>query len=488
MIKKSAVIYARFSSDKQNETSIEAQERACREYAKAHNLIVTNVYVDEAVSGKTTNRASYQRMMRDLKKGLYDVVLIHKYDRIARNLGDHINLQNKLSEQGVKLIAVAQDFGDGKEAKLMRGIQWILSEYYIDNLSEEVRKGMKEIALKGRHNGGVAPFGYDIVDKEYKINLVEADYVRKMFDCAFHKKGYSDLLKEMNDKGITGKRGKPFRYSGIYEILRNEKYTGTYIYSLKEEKNRSDRRKKPNAIRVEGAIPAIVSKEKWKAVQEIMDKRKQTKGTYKCSGLVYCQCGAKMFGHPSRKNGHEYLYYSCSDRCGNNVKIEIVDNAVDLFLQELKDKKLRKQITDFMVEYAKNQEKILADFETTRKEKLSEKQQELDNILANMRTGLLSDTVLKVLNEKVDSINKKIEDIKEIKPFTDYNIEVISDWLDFLVNASDDELPKLLIERIDVTNDSVTITSTLSELIKEVRNRSFKLVAGEGLEPPTFGL
>lgn len=145
-----AVIYVRFSSDKQTEDSIEAQVRACREYAAGHGLTVGEVYADEAVSGKgskTASRRAYQRLLRDAEKGLFDTILIHKYDRIARNLGEHVNLEQRLRRAGVSLIATAQDFGNTKEAKIMRALMWSLSEYYIDNLAEETKKGHRETAL-----------------------------------------------------------------------------------------------------------------------------------------------------------------------------------------------------------------------------------------------------------------------------------------------------------------------------------------------------
>lgn len=240
-----AVIYARFSSDKQTESSIEAQVRACREYAAAHSLHVMEVYADEAISGagaKTASRRAYQRLLRDASKGQFDTILIHKYDRIARNLGEHVNLEQRLNKLGVTLIATAQDFGSAKEAKTMRAITWSLSEYYLDNLSEETKKGHRETALKGLHNGGYAPFGYDVVNQQYFINKLEAGYVRKLFAAALERRGFVEIIEEMDAAGIRGKRGRPIKYPQIYEILRNEKYTGVYLYSADEEKDREKRR------------------------------------------------------------------------------------------------------------------------------------------------------------------------------------------------------------------------------------------------------
>ena len=118
-----AVIYARFSSDRQNEASINAQVRACTEYAERHDLTVTGIYADEAISGKeskTAARAQYQKMLRDAHKGLFSVILIHKYDRVARSLAEHVNLEGRLKADNIELVAVAQDFGNTSEAKIMR--------------------------------------------------------------------------------------------------------------------------------------------------------------------------------------------------------------------------------------------------------------------------------------------------------------------------------------------------------------------------------
>ena len=195
---------------------------------------------------------------------------------------------------------------------------------------DQSRKGLKETALKGLHTGGYAPFGYDVVDQRYVINELEAGYVRRIFDAAQERRGYQALIAEMAQAGITGKRGKPIRYPQIYEMLRNRKYTGEYRYSPVEEKAREARREKPNAIKIENALPTIIDKAQFAEVQKIMYGRKQTgkSADYLCSGLVYCICGAKMHGITSRRKGHEYQYYTCSQKCGiGTVRMEDVDRA-----------------------------------------------------------------------------------------------------------------------------------------------------------------
>ncbi|NLV85695.1 MAG: recombinase family protein, partial [Clostridiales bacterium] len=320
---KRAVIYARYSSDKQTESSIDAQVRACKKYADEHGLTVVEIYKDEAISGKGSSvnkRAGYQKMLRDVKKNKFDIVLIHKYDRMARSVVEHFTFAAKLEEENVELIAVAQSVGDGKEAKLMKTLYFVLSEHYLDNLSEEVKKGHKENAIKALHNGGVPPFGYDVKDKRYVINELEASYVRRMFQLAIEEKGYTELIKEMAAAGIKGKRGAEIKYPQINEILKNEKYTGVYLYCQTEAKERHDRRTKEGAIRIEDAFPPIIEKETFLLVREKMKKRSRTgraaKREYLCSGKVFCSCGAPMHASTTTRKGHEYPIYSCSNRCG----------------------------------------------------------------------------------------------------------------------------------------------------------------------------
>lgn len=145
-----------------------------------------------------------------------------------------------------------------------------------------MKKGHKETALRGLHNGGYAPFGYDAVEQQFVVNEFEAEYVRRMFRAAANREGYTAIIYEMEERGIKGKRGKPIKSTQIHEILRNPKYTGTYIYYPHGGK-RGERRQADNAITIENAFPAIIDKNLFLEVQQIMSERKQTgkkPGTY----------------------------------------------------------------------------------------------------------------------------------------------------------------------------------------------------------------
>ena len=472
-----AVIYARFSSANQREESIDAQVRACREYAARHDppLNIIEVYVDNAESGKGTNtahRAGYQKMLRDCKKGTFQVILIHKYDRIARNVGEHVNLTAKLGELGVELIAVAQDFGHGNEAKILKTLMWSMSEYYIDNLADETRKGLKENALKALHNGGYPPFGYDVVDKKYVINEFEAAYVRKIFRAALEKRGYKEIIQELAERGITGKRGKPIKYTQIYEMLRNEKYTGVYTYSPKQEKKRQDRRTKPNAIKIENALPIIIDRALFEEVQKIMNERKQTgkKADYLCSGLVYCECGAKMHGMKSERKGHTYHYFVCSKKCGApSVRMETVDNAAREYLVKLLSEENQQRIAAAMRSYKGAERDRIEDFNAILKSRIEEKQGRYNNLMQNLSTGVLPPEVVADMGAEMNALKAEIECLKNTEPPKDYTVEQITSWLETLKNNTDETAVRLLIERIDIKNKTeINIHSTLNSVLGDI--------------------
>ncbi len=467
-----AVIYARYSSDKQTEDSIEAQVRACREYAARNHINISDIYADEAISGKTAGRAQYQKMLRDCEKGLFDTILIHKYDRIARNLGEHVNLEIKLKEKGITLIATAQDFGNTNESKIMRALMWSLSEYYLDNLSSEVKKGHRETALKGLHNGGFAPFGYDIVNQTYVINELEAAYVKRIFNAATNQEGFTNLIDEMQRAGIRGKRGKPIKYPQIYEILKNEKYTGVYVYSPSEERKRSERRNKPNAIRIENALPIIISKAQFEEVQRIMSERKQTgkKSNYLCSGLVFCECGAKMHAMTSKRKGHEYQYYICSQHCGAPAtRVEDIDSAAFRYLHTLLSEKNQLRIAEALRQYQAGEGSRMEEFKAALSKRIEEKQKQYDSLLSNLSSGVLPAEVVADIASKMQQIKEEIAMLEVTEPPKDFTVEQIRTWLEALKNTPDDKAVRLLVSRIDIKQKTViNIESTLTSVLSEI--------------------
>ena len=333
-----AVIYARYSSDHQREESIDAQVRACREYCQRKGYLVTNIYADEAKSGKSiAKREQYKKMLSDSQKNLFDVVVFHKIDRNSRNELDYYLTKNQLISSGIKYEYAAQNIDTSPAGQMVEGILVAVAANYSRNLAEETKKGLKENALKALFNGGRPPLGFEInQENKYIINDYEAGAIRIIFDLYLKGKGYHYIISQLNSSGYKTREGRKFGKNSLYDILRNPKYCGTYTFN-KVNKDPSGKRNShkisENTIIVEDAIPAIISKEDFRKVQEKMNKNRsrsaayKSKETYLLTGKVYCGiCGAAMTGHRASSRGKKYVYYTCSAR--DRLGVSACDNKV----------------------------------------------------------------------------------------------------------------------------------------------------------------
>lgn len=484
-IQRRAGIYARYSSDEQRSESIDAQVRACKEYAENHGYAIVKIYADEAISGKgssTKKRVSYQKMLRDIEAGKLDAVLIHKYDRVARNVMEHVTLASRLSNAGVELIATAQDYGNSKEAKVMKVLTWAMSELYVDNLAEETRKGHKENALKALHNGGVSLFGYDVVDKHYIVNELEAAYVKRLFDATLRGEKVRPILDEMKAAGIKGRRGRTITYPSVYEMLKNERYTGTYVYC---EVRKKDHRDKSEAIKVDNAFPAIVSREVWEGVQKVMETRKNAgrnpKTPYLLSGKIVCgECGSPMHGLCTNrtKKGvtYEYRYYACSKKCGNrNVRAEEAEKIVYEYLRMILDVNAQKALKAALKAYS---EEIEADAESEKakvKKAIANKEQQIEAAVKNLTSTQLPPSVVERMGNTITELQNQIAVLQRelLRPskFSDEEIDDYFSRIGNLEEASDKlrrDTVKAIIDKVEISKNSASVKSTLAEFLRNV--------------------
>ena len=143
-----AVIYARYSSDNQREESIEGQIRECTEYAKYNDIEVVGHYIDRAYSAKTDKRPDFQRMIKDSAKKNFQLVIVWKLDRFARNRYDSAIYKAALKKNGVRVISVTEHITDDATGGLMESIFEGFAEYYSAELAEKTKRGMKEMAVK----------------------------------------------------------------------------------------------------------------------------------------------------------------------------------------------------------------------------------------------------------------------------------------------------------------------------------------------------
>ena len=220
------VLYARFSSDNQRTESIDAQLRAMKLYCKQHNYVIVDTYVDEAKSATSDKRPDFQRMISDSYNKTFDIVLVHKLDRFARNRYDSAVYKRELKKNGVIVCSVLENLDNSPESVMMEAVLEGMSEYYSQNLAREVMKGMKETALQCKHTGGKPPLGYDVDvnSKQLIINEEEADTVRLIFDMYSQGYGYSAILERLYKENRKTKKGQIFVKNSLYSILTNPKY------------------------------------------------------------------------------------------------------------------------------------------------------------------------------------------------------------------------------------------------------------------------
>lgn len=322
-----AVIYARYSSDKQKDTSIEDQVRDCRKYADDLGLTVLGIYADHAISGRTDHRPEFQRMLNDSEHGAFDTIIVWKLDRFARNRYDSAIHKARLKRNGVKVLSAMERISDTPEGVLLESLLEGMAEYYSLDLKEKLCRGKTGIALKCKHTGGKPLLGYRVAaDQSYEIDPVGAEAVRMIFDRYAQGAGYITIADELNACGYKTSRGRTFSKGSLHDILTNERYIGIYTYNIRStdadgKRGRRQRHKDDDVIRIPGGIPAIIDQETWNLVQRRRTshnhgKHSAAKLDYLLFGKVFCgKCGGAMVGNLSTSStGRPYGYYVCSTK------------------------------------------------------------------------------------------------------------------------------------------------------------------------------
>ena len=355
-----AAIYARFSSENQRDESIDAQLRAIKDYAKRNNLVVVKIFNDRAKSATTDKRPGFLEMIEESKKKNFDVVLVHKLDRFARNRHDSIGYRMELKRNGVSLISVLENLDDeSPESLILESVLEAMAEYYSKNLARETQKGLMENAMKCMHTGGKPPLGYE-VDPETKhliINVKEAAAVQYIFKLYIEGYGYKKIVIALKEKGFRTKKGSVIGKSSLYSILRNEKYKGLYIFNKSKAKDIDGKRNghayksDDEIIRIDEGVPSIIKSEDFDLVQQKLKTNVKTKAKYKAkevyllSGKISCgECGSSFAGN-RRESGHTAKSYFISYRCNKR------DRTAECINKEIKRDHIEAYVLEKLAEY-----------------------------------------------------------------------------------------------------------------------------------------
>lgn len=418
-----AAAYCRYSSDNQREESIEAQTRAIREYAQRNKINIVRIYADEAKSATNANRPQFQKMIKDSRLGIFNLVIVHKLDRFARDRYDSAFYKRELKKNGVRLISVLENLDDSPESIILESVLEGMAEYYSANLAREVMKGMKETALQCKHTGGKPPLGYKVnEDKTYSVDKEKEPIIRLIFSLYANGHGYGVIIDKLNKKGYKTQTGRSFGKNSLHGILKNEKYRGIYVFNRAASKvagkrNNHANKKEEEIIKIEGGMPRIVDDEIWERVQVRMGNNKRNASNkaiyiYLLSGLVECgNCGGAMVGN-SRRSGRNkdlYLSYECSARkrtkkCDMKaINKGFVENTViDMLEESILSNEAIDELSTKILEYSRGQSnEINNDIKRFEKE-LKSIQGQIDNIVNAVVSGMFHPS----MKEKMDGLEE----------------------------------------------------------------------------------
>ena len=170
------VIYARYSSDNQREESIEGQLRECNDFAKRNDITIVDSYIDRAFSATTDKRPAFQKMIKDSAKNMFDVIIVWKLDRFARNRYDSAHYKAQLCKNGVKVISANENISKGSDGIILESVLEGMAEYYSTDLSEKVIRGLTENTMKCKFNGGPITFGFNFELAATRLEVLLSAY------------------------------------------------------------------------------------------------------------------------------------------------------------------------------------------------------------------------------------------------------------------------------------------------------------------------
>jgi len=321
------VLYARVSSEKQakKDLSISAQLAALRNYAREKGWIVTEEYVDEAKSGRTMDRPAFKRMLAAVEYRDIDAVLVWKLDRLARNMRISADTDAHFHENGVRVVSLHENIDDTPQGKLTARLFESFAEFYSNNLSQDIRRGIREVARRGFYPFSHAPIGYrrEPIQEggalRYRIvpDEVYAETIRRVFEAYVNGVTGPKIAAQLNEEGVRTSNGKRWSAKRLYDILRNCAYCGDIIVGARCVDASGRRRQGPNPILVQDVHEPLVTRSVFEQVQSILESRSRDYGKarrvsspYLLSGLVRCgHCGSFMAGTSAK--GGRYQYYTC---------------------------------------------------------------------------------------------------------------------------------------------------------------------------------
>lgn len=424
------VVYARYSSHAQKDTSIEDQVADCEAYCRLNNLRIVKVYADRHLTGRSDQRPQFQQMMKDAAHRRWAYVVVWKTDRFARNRYDSATYKYRLKRYGVRVLSAKESIPEGPEGILLESVLEGSAEYYSANLAQNIKRGMHYNALECKVNNGSMPLGYcKGPDGKYAIKESDAEVVREIFRKVAAGIPFVEIANDLNGRGIRTSRGNLWNKGSFHRMLTNEAYIGVYSYS---------------DVRIEGGMPAIIDKIQFLEVQQRLKTKKNPQGRhrengeYLLTGKLFCaMCGSPMVGlSGTGQHGELHYYYACQKRrqeqgCKKEnvrrdwIEREVVKATMDYVLQD----DVIEWIADRVMEYQEregNSVQLLG-----LREQLAENQKATANVMKAIEAGIITLTTKERLVElEADAARLKNDIALEEAAITQLERDQVIYWIE----------------------------------------------------------
>ena len=463
---KKAVIYARYSSDRQTEQSIEGQLRVCNEFASRQGYPVIATYIDRAMTGTNDNREQFQKMIKDSQSQVFDTVLVYKLDRFSRNRYDSAMNKATLKKNGVKLVSATEPITDTPEGILLESVLEGMAEFYSAELSQKVKRGMKESRSKGLFTGGLCLYGYRIVNQRYEIEPTESRTVRMIFDDLISGYQLKDIANKLDRLGIRLRNGNKILPNRVSYILHNRKYIGECEIA---------------GVKYLDMVPAIIDPITFEQAQRILAKGKHKNGKgkadepYYLSGKIFCKtCGEIYIGSAgTSKTKKVHHYYKCSKKIKNTrncsshtyKKDELESFVLESIVKMLSNPSNFDQITQHIVNLYDSEIRSNSNIKRV-EQSLKEVDEKLTNYALAIGKGIFNEKTQEIMNHLLEEkagleMEYQMQSALLDRPITK---EIVANHLKsiFDYKTANDSTKRLLfdafIKRIEINeDDDITI-------------------------------
>lgn len=379
---------------------------------------------------------------------------LYKLDRFSRNKYETAIHKKTLKDNGVKVLSAMENIPDTPEGIILESLLEGMNVYYSAELSQKVKRGMRETRLKGFYQGGGLPYGYKVVDRKVVIDETKAETVRFMYDSYSKGVTVKTMIAELTAKGILYK-GKPFAPNTVYGILGNEKYSGSY--------------RKDDEI-IDNIYPQLIPTDTYQKVREKAEKNKFGKRSIKTVYLLRHKVKCGYCGRPisaetgTARNGEVKRYYKCIGRKKDNngcIKTQIPKDFLEEFVSNVIIEKLidTQNIDTIIAEIMRRQNLN----ENGNLKMLSNEKSRIDRALDNLVTAIENGITSNTTNKRLHDLEKQQEElerqilIERSKTAVKLNESDIRQYYEQALRLEMPMLINFLVKEIVLYNDKIEI-------------------------------